>query len=283
MTLPMQLTGAPMLGRLALILSPALSLACLLSACAAGAGSTNSEAPAPSSAAAATYVYVGTVERNKSVASQITGITYPFHVYLPEGYATSGRRYPVIYATDGQWSFGAFSRMLDMRRKAAILISIEQGGPDRRAVDYTVGGAPAYGRFLREELAPLVEASYRTAGPRTFAGTSYGALLGSVLLSTEDVAKPFFSNYLLFDGAFWALTPANVKDEEARFAANPSLPVKLVLTTANAPGNVNEVSAYEARYKRRAYADLVIQRKDFNVAHNDVGRPSFDWAIDLID
>jgi predicted alpha/beta superfamily hydrolase len=262
-------------------LALALSLACLLSACVAGAGSTSPESLAPPPAAI--HVYAGTVERNMSVASQITGITYPFHVYLPEGYASSGRSYPVIYATDGQWSFGAFSRMLDKRRKAWILISIEQGGQDRREVDYTVDGAPAYGRFLREELAPLVEARYRTAGPRTFAGTSYGGLLGAILLSKEDVAKPFFSNYLLFDGAFWALTPANIKDEELRFAASPRLPVKLILTTASAPGNVNEVITYEARYKSRAYVNLVIQRKDFNVAHNDVGRPSFDWAIDLID
>jgi len=41
--------------------------------------------------------------------------------------------------------------------------------------------------------------------------------------------------------------------------------------------------AFEARYRSRAYEGLVIQRKDFNLPHNDVGRPSFDWAIDLID
>lgn len=232
---------------------------------------------------AAAHAYAGTVERHQSVASRITGVTYPFHVYLPEGYASSGRRYPVIYATDGQWSFGSFSRMLDQRRKGVILVSIEQGGKNRREVDYTANGAPAYGRFLREELAPLIEGRFRTAGPRTFVGTSYGGVLGAILLSTEDTAQPFFSNYLLFDGSFWALTPANVQDEKSRFAANPRLPVKLILTTANAPGNVNEVLAYEARYKSRAYSDLVIQRKDFEVAHDDVGRPSFDWAIDLID
>jgi predicted alpha/beta superfamily hydrolase len=164
-----------------------------------------------------------------------------------------------------------------------ILIGIEQGGTNRRDVDFSADGALAYGRFLREELAPQVEARYRTAGPRTFVGTSYGGLLGAILLSNEDVAKPFFSNYLLFDGAFWALEPANIKNEELRFAANPRLPVKLILTTANSPGNVNEVIAYEARYKNRPYVDLAIQRKDFNLAHNDVGRPSFDWAIDLID
>lgn len=249
---------------------------CLLLLGLAGCSSTPLP-PAPADA------YFGTVERHRSVTSRITGITYPYHVYLPAGHATSARRYPVIYATDGQWGFRAFSRMLDARRKAMILVHVEQGGRDRRAVDYTAGGAPAYGRFLREELAPLIEASYRTAGPRTFSGTSYGALLGAILLSREDVAQPFFSNYLLFDGAFWALTDANIHDEEQRLAASPCLPVKLILTSANAPGNVNEVKAFEARYRSRAYVGLVIQRKDFDVAHDDVSHPSFSWAIDQLD
>lgn len=274
------------------LMSLLLSLACLVSACAGGSSGgmigltpvVASQSPA-SAASAPAYVYAGTLARDKSIASKITGITYPYHVYLPENYATSGKSYPVMYATDGQWSFRAFSRMLDQHRKAMILVSIEQGGPepDRRAVDYSVNGAPAYARFLREELVPLIEASYRTTEVRTYTGTSYGALLGSVMLSTEDVAKPFFSNYLLFDGSFWALTAKNIQDEDARFAASSRLAVHLILTSANAPGNVRDVIDYEARYKARAFMGLRIDRKDFNVAHNDVGKPSFDWAIDLIE
>ncbi|HEY1132480.1 MAG TPA: alpha/beta hydrolase-fold protein [Roseateles sp.] len=267
-------------------LSLLLSLACLLSAC-GGGGSSSDGTPwvtqTPASAPGPAYVYAGTVERDKSIASRITGITYPYHVYLPEGYATSDKRYPVIYATDGQWTFPAFSQLLDKRRKPMILVNIEQGGPDRRAVDYTVNGAPAYGRFLREELVPLIESAYRTTGVRSFSGTSYGGLLGALMLSTEDVKAPFFTNYLLFDGSFWAMTARNIQDEEARFSASRRLPVRLILSSANAPGNVRDVILYEARYRGRAYEGLIIDRKDFNVAHNDVGDPSFDWAIDLID
>ena len=69
--------------------------------------------------------------------SKITGIEYPYHVYLPVGYAASTERYPLLVATDGQWSFPAFARMLDQRRKPMILVSIEQGPGDRRAIDYT--------------------------------------------------------------------------------------------------------------------------------------------------
>lgn len=269
-----------MAGRLCLL----LNLACLMPAC----GDVLADAALPAAVPAASVpadVYAGTVERNKAIASRATGITYPYHVYLPAGYATSGKRYPVIYATDGQWNFRSFSRMLDQRGKAMILVGIEQGGPepDRRAVDYTVDGAPAYIRFLREELVPVIEATYRTSPSRTFAGTSYGGLLGSLMLGSEAVTTPFFRNYLLFDGAFWAQTANSIQAEEARFAASPRLPVHLILTSASAPGNVEDVAAYEARYRHRGYVELVIDRKDFAVPHDRVAKPSFDWAIDLLD
>lgn len=253
----------------------------LLSACATREASPR-HGPQPA-AAAPGYVHAGTVLRDQSITSRITGITYPFHVYLPQGHAGSGRRYPVIYATDGQWHFGAFSRLLDQRQQAAILVSVEQGPPGRREVDYGPEGAAAYGRFLREELAPLIEARYPTAGPRSFVGTSYGGLLGAILLTREDAVTPFFSRYLLFDGAFWALTPAELADEAARFAANPRLPVTLLLTTANDPGNIDDVIALETRYRQRGHQDLVLQRHDFPVAHEAVARPSWAWALDWLE
>ena len=262
-----------MRGRLFLI----LGLACVLAACSREGNAADAK---PTESA---YTYVGTVERGKAIKSDITGITYPYHVYLPAGYADSAKRYPVMYATDGQWSFPAFSRMLDQRRKPMILFSIEQGGPDRRAVDYTVKGEPAYARFLKEELAPLVERTYRTSGVRSYSGTSLGGLLGAAMLTHEDAARPFFSSYLLFDAAFWALTPQDIRAEEKRFAASARLPVKLILSGAELQGNLPAVQTYEARYRGRAYDGLVIHNKSFKVDHFNIGDPSFDWAIDLIE
>ncbi|RZJ11211.1 MAG: hypothetical protein EOP39_06850 [Rubrivivax sp.] len=262
-----------MRGRLFLI----LSVACVLTACSRDSHAADDKPAEPA------YTFAGTVERGKTIKSDITGIAYPYHVYLPAGYANSDKRYPVMYATDGQWSFPAFSRMLDQRRKPMILISIEQGGPDRRAVDYTVKGEPAYARFLKEELAPLVERTYRTSGVRSYSGTSLGGLLGAAMLAHENAAQPFYSSYLLFDAAFWALTPQDIKIEERRFADSPRLPVKLILSGAELRGNLSAVQAYEARYRSRAYEGLVIQSKSFKVDHFNVGDPSFDWAIDLID
>lgn len=256
-----------------LLLIPAL----LLTACGRNPAVAETKSPEPA------YVYAGSVERDKAIASQVTGVTYPFHVYLPAGYATSGKRYPVLYSTDAQWSFPAYSRMLDQRGKPMILIGIEQGGDDRRATDFKPDGAPAYARFLREELVPHIERSYRTTGVRSYTGTSLGGLLGALMLSREDAPKPFFSHYLLFDGSFGLLTGQHVKDEQARFAASAELPVRLILTGAAIRGNDRVTAQLEARYKSRPYVGLQTWRKSFEVDHYNVGDPSFDWAIDLVE
>ncbi len=254
-----------------------LSLACLLPTCRLAVGAETASAPALAPA------YLGTVERDQVITSRHTGITYPYHVYLPPGYATSGRRYPVMYATDGQWNFSGYAGMLDRRRKPMILIGIEQGGDNRRETDFFPAGAPAYERFLKEELAPLVEARYRTTGVRTYTGASLGGLLGALMLSTEDAAAPFFSNYLLFDGSYFLLDEQHIRAEEARLAVNPRLPVRLILSGATQQGNDEVVAALAARYEGRPYVGLQVYRKNFDVHHNRIAKPSFDWAIDLID
>lgn len=254
-----------------------LSFACLLPACRVAA------AAEPASVPAHAHAYEGTVERGKVVTSRHTGVSYPYHVYLPEGYATSGRRYPVMYATDGQWNFPGYANALERRRKPMILIGIEQGGDNRRETDFFPEGAPAYARFLKEELAPLVESRYRTTGVRTYTGASLGGLLGALMLSTDDPAAPFFRNYLLFDGSYFLLGNQHIRDEEARLAADARLPVRLILSGATQQGNDKVTAELAARYEGRPYVGLQVHRKNFDVHHNHIAKPSFDWAIDLID
>lgn len=220
--------------------------------------------------------------RALTFTSKITGITYPYHVYLPVGYeAAPAQRYPLMVATDGQWSFPAFSRMLDQRRKAVILVSIEQGAGDRRAIDYTTKGAADYMRVLKEELVPLIEAQFRTTAERSYCGTSYGGLLGALLFNEETAPQPYFKNYLLFDGSFWALGRTEQRALTALRDRHRSLPVHLMLSSAN-PGNERAVLAYAARLRELGFEGLKLDYKAFAVKHDDVGDPSFDWAIDLL-
>jgi predicted alpha/beta superfamily hydrolase len=204
-------------------------------------------------------------------------------VYLPHNYALSNKNYPIIYGTDAQWIFPHFSQTIDAKNKDVIFIGIEEGPfrSDRRAIDFQPAGAPNYISFLKTEFIPLIENTYRTNHERTYVGTSYGGLLGSILLTKEPIGTPYFKNYMLFDGSFRVLQSINIQDEESRFAASKNLNVALILTSAN-PGNQFDVNTYQNRYESRQYQGLTIHRRYYQVPHNDVADPSFDETIDLL-
>ena len=103
-------------------------------------------------------------------------------------------------------------------------------------------------RVLKEELIPMVEARYRTSGVRSFTGTSYGGLLGGLLLNAETGEQPYFSHYLLFDAAFWALRREHLQQETQLRAQRPSLPIHVILSSATM-GNERDVRAYAARWQ----------------------------------
>lgn len=121
-------------------------------------------------------------------------------VYLPKGYATSSRIYPVLYMQDGQnlfneqtaafgeWGVDECLDSLQQRTgKECIVVGIDNGG-DNRLREYNPydhpqfgkGEGKAYADFLAQTLKPYIDTKYRTKkGPEnTFvAGSSMGALI----------------------------------------------------------------------------------------------------------
>lgn len=215
-----------------------------------------------------------------TITSTNTKITYPYNVYLPPNYEVSGKNYPVIYVTDGQW-YSDFAYLLDRKSKDVIMVSIDQGPINRRMIDFLPDGAPLYTKFLKEELIPLIESTYRTNGERTFTGVSAGGLLGAYLLSIEPVGAPYFKNYILIDGSLFAETPAMINAEQARYSLDNSLAISILL--AGTPqGNGWFVNAFEQRYKNRNYKNLQLFNKEFRVTHDEMGPLAFDDLIDRI-
>jgi enterochelin esterase-like enzyme len=137
-------------------------------------------------------------------------------IWLPPGYDTGRRRYPVIYMHDGQnvfvpgrayggeeWGVDeAMSRMIAMgRTRGAIIVGVWNNGPmrgreylparvvahlqpeARAMVEATHGGASvadAYLRFLVTELKPRVDQTFRTrrdAAHTSIMGSSMGGLI----------------------------------------------------------------------------------------------------------
>lgn len=223
----------------------------------------------------------GSLVQGKTFGSTITGVTYPYEVYLPPGYEQSTKRYPVVYTSDGQWQ-KEFSFSIDAHNKDVILVSIDQGPDNRRMTDYVPPGAADYAKFLKAEFIPFIEAHYRTNEIRTYTGQSAGGALGGVLIAQESGNKPYFKNYILADGAFWALTPEIIAMEEAHYQQNKHLPINILLA-ATWQGNATATLDYERRFRARNYEGLTIINKTFPLSHEEMSSPTFIEFLDYID
>jgi hypothetical protein len=178
------------------------------------------------------------------IASENTGRTYHVYVRVPEGYdPATAAAYPVVYVLDGDslWPILAANHLFltyDDELPEAIVVGIAYGSfaPEinRRDVDFTPqgadvapeqAGAPAFGRFLKDELLPLIETRYRTdPARRVLFGQSRG---GSFVLYSA------FSDPDLFWGRIVS-NPAFTPGEETYYAGPATAlrdDLKLVVTS----------------------------------------------------
>lgn len=156
-------------------------------------------------------------------------------VWLPPGYHAAGAsaRHPVLYLHDGQNVFDARAAGAEWQVDEAAQRLCEAGaitppiivavasGPDRLH-DYTPtptwlsarrlgqaegrrvgGGAPAYARFLAEELKPLVDARFRTR-PEPAHTAVGGSSLGGLVSLWLALAQPqVFGSALVVSPSLW--------------------------------------------------------------------------------
>ena len=131
---------------------------------------------------------------HRTLTSAKIGQRYDLLVSLPNGYATSGQSYPVLYILDG-WHFPLMTflqnnNVYSKRMRPVIMVNVSHGStPDvmaLRARDFTPtktsreaasGGAAAFLDFLEHEVIPFVDRTYRTIpSDRGLLGHSYGGL-----------------------------------------------------------------------------------------------------------
>jgi predicted alpha/beta superfamily hydrolase len=231
--------------------------------------------------------FVGTIEDEQSFSSSITGITYPYRVYLPEGYHQSDKSYPILYATDGQWEFWRFSYVIETSDKEIILVAIEQGPDQRRVIDYALEGSHDYLDFLETEMLPLIESTYRVdTSNRTLEGASWGGLLVRHALSRETT-NPLFKNFISIDGSYGNFTQAPFISnnsqyqtmEDVAFPAGAALNANFYLSGATIAGNGHLVERFKTELQNRDIKELTIYHQSFNVRHEEAARPSIKDAL----
>ncbi|TDO28022.1 alpha/beta hydrolase [Sediminibacterium goheungense] len=121
-------------------------------------------------------------------------------IYLPKGYTTSGKNYPVLYMQDGQnlfndqtafageWGVDECLDTLQQKlKKECIVVGIDHAG-DKRMNEYNPwdhpqfgkGEGKAYAEFLAKTLKPYIDSKYRTyksAENNFVLGSSMGGLI----------------------------------------------------------------------------------------------------------
>jgi predicted alpha/beta superfamily hydrolase len=144
-------------------------------------------------------------------------------VYLPPGYATSGRRYPVLYLHDGQNVFDAATsgfgewgvdETLDSLHARggpdAIVVAVDHGGTRRmdeyspwRNARYGGGEGDAYVDFLVHTLKPYVDRHYRTQPNRASTGIAGSSMGGLISLYAGLKYPEVFGRVGVFSPALW--------------------------------------------------------------------------------
>ena len=262
---------------------PAILLVASLFACGGGGGGN------PSTPDSAQTI-------NSSIVSAKTGQNYGLQIYLPQGYQTGTKRYPVIYAMDGTVS-GSYSRFDMLRNVLAqrgysnvILVGLNSITPARRFVDFTMPGAQAYYGFLATELIPMIDAQYRTDPTnRALSGHSLSAEFALFALYQELPEKRFFSAILSADCSCWLkdnflLAPdwdVPINMEQKMFERSQSLPVKLVMS-GDASANLQRATDVYKRITQHGYQGLSAQFTPYNLSHTGMDEPEFGNALSFV-
>ncbi len=140
-------------------------------------------------------------------------------LYLPIGYETSAKKYPVIYMHDaqnlfdkktsfaGEWNV---DEKLDSLKTQAIVVGIENGGEKRideltpyKNAKYGGGETDKYLEFIVKTLKPEIDKKYRTK-PNTKNTAIIGSSLGGLTSYYAVIKYPeVFGKAGVFSPAFW--------------------------------------------------------------------------------
>jgi predicted alpha/beta superfamily hydrolase len=187
------------------------SLAVLLSWSAAGATAAQTAATA-----AQAPITIGVSHRVKSAALQETRTV---NVVLPASYSKEpSRRYPILYLLDG----GLDQDLLHVagvvqlgaiwgRSAEAIVVGLESkdrrkelagptSDPELLKRFPTAGSSAKFREFIRNEVKPLIERSYRSNGHDVVLGES---LAGLFVTETYLVEPTLFDGYAAVDPSLW--------------------------------------------------------------------------------
>jgi len=234
-------------------------------------------AQTPPAVSAPEVTLPGTVLR--TMHSAATGRDYDIQIFLPADYARNrSARYPVLYVLDGQWDFKLMLSVqggltYDRWTPQIIIVGITWSGANAnydslRAMDLTPaatarlpgsGAAPQFLSFIRDELIPYVETTYR-ADPkrRILMGASFGGLFTLYALFSDP---GLFWGYMAGSPAVTYASRVGFALESSYAASHRDLPARLYVAVGSIEDLAGPVQALWDVLRGRHYAGLELETR----------------------
>ena len=134
---------------------------------------------------------------NHTINSKILKENRQIQVYLPEDYASSNKKHPVIYLLDGQRFFLYGASLLQSFSEFKLtpnFIVVGITNQQSTRMKTFSAGAKDFAEYLENEVIHLIDANYRTSKKRLLFGWAYGGGFGIETL----MSKPkLFDGYIL--------------------------------------------------------------------------------------
>ncbi|ESP91424.1 hypothetical protein N483_17955 [Pseudoalteromonas luteoviolacea NCIMB 1944] len=193
-------------------------------------------------------------------------------VSLPDGYASSDARYPVIYLLDGVQNLKHVVGSVDVLTRVgnmppSIIVGIKS---ENRMKDFTPshvaeieesGGAKQFLSFLENELVPFIDSKYRTNKFRVLAGHSVAGLFTAYAWMQSPT---LFDAYIVMAPAFWWNNEQLTRDVKAFLADNPTLEKTLYFGVGKEDGNRHSQKRFVEEIAKASQHKLRLAHKEFD-------------------
>lgn len=174
------------------------------------------------------YAQTGKVFDNLSMKSEILKMNRKYAIYLPPGYETSERSYPVLYLLHGGgddqtgWvQFGEVSHIADKAinegTATAMIIVMPDANTGTRGYTNDVKNEWRYEDFFFEELMPFVEKTYRIRTEKRYRAVAGLSMGGGGTLYYALHHPELFSSACPLSAAAGPLNPEDMQRYMERF------------------------------------------------------------------
>lgn len=189
-----------------------------------------------------------TIGETHMLASKPLAQERTVNVYLPAGYATSAKTYPVLYLIDGGLDqdflhIAGTSALGALWARSQDVIVVGIATQDRRREltgptsdpallkEFpTAGGSAAFRAFIRDEVMPMVAKTYRISEQTGVIGES---LAGLFIVETYLTEPDLFDHYAAISPSLWWDDERLAKASGELLAKPSARPHRLYLTFAN--------------------------------------------------